>query len=65
MDGMATFAALRERPATAEIPVIFMTAKVQVHEVAHYKELGALGVISKPFDPMSLSNLILETWQAQ
>lgn len=65
MDGMTTFTALRQNPLTATVPVIFMTAKVQVHEVAHYKELGALGVISKPFDPMTLSNLILEIWQAQ
>lgn len=65
MDGMTTFAALRGKPATAKIPVIFMTAKVQVHEIAQYKQLGALGVISKPFDPMALSNLILEIWQEQ
>lgn len=65
MDGVTTFAALREKPLTANIPVIFMTAKVQVHEVAHYKQLGALGVISKPFDPMALSNLILEIWQGK
>src|SRR6476469_8424546 len=40
MDGPATLAALRQRPATASTPVIFMTAKVQAAEVAQYKSLG-------------------------
>ena len=54
LDGPGTFASLREDPATATIPVIFMTAKAQPHEVASYRALGAAGVIAKPFDPMSL-----------
>jgi len=35
-----------------------MTAKVQPHEVADFKAMGALDVIPKPFDPMSLSQSI-------
>src|SRR5690349_704891 len=45
------------------IPVIFMTAKVQAHEVDRYKVLGALGVISKPFDPMTLADLVRQIWK--
>ena len=55
MDGPDTLKALRDIPATAHTPVIFMTAKVQAAEVAAYKALGALEVIHKPFDPMELS----------
>ena len=54
LDGTATLARLREDPALARIPVIFMTAKVQDSELARYRELGAHGVIAKPFDPMTL-----------
>jgi CheY-like chemotaxis protein len=54
MDGPTTFAKLRAQEATAKTPIIFMTAKVQKQEVARYLELGALGVIGKPFDPMTL-----------
>ena len=54
MDGPTTFEALRALEPTRSVPIIFMTAKVQKHEVARYLELGALGVISKPFDPMRL-----------
>lgn len=62
MDGPSTLKALRELPATANTPVIFMTAKVQAAEVAVYKGLGALEVIPKPFDPMELSAQIQRIW---
>jgi CheY-like chemotaxis protein len=54
MDGPTTLGKLRAQEATAKTPVIFMTAKIQKQEVARYLELGAVGVIGKPFDPMTL-----------
>jgi CheY-like chemotaxis protein len=54
LDGPTTMAKLREEPATAAIPVIFLTAKVQQHEIDRYLELGARGVIRKPFDATAL-----------
>ena len=62
MDGPTTLGKLREIKALANTPVIFMTAKVQAHEVAQYKALGALDVIAKPFDPMRLSDDIRAIW---
>ena len=63
MDGPATLKGLREIPQTARTPAIFMTAKVQSSEVLHYRSLGAIDVIPKPFDPMTLSAQISEIWQ--
>ena len=54
MDGPTTLGKLRAQEATAKTPIIFMTAKIQKQEVARYLELGAVGVIGKPFDPMTL-----------
>ena len=65
MDGPGTLKALRALPATAHTPVIFMTAKVQAAEVAVYKALGALEVIAKPFDPMTLAAQIQRIWDAE
>ncbi|MDB5930384.1 MAG: response regulator [Polaromonas sp.] len=62
MDGPSTLQALRELPATAHTPVVFMTAKVQAAEVALYKSMGALEVISKPFDPMQLATQLRQIW---
>jgi two-component system OmpR family response regulator len=65
MDGPTTLEALRKLPEVAETPVIFMTAKVQAHEVVRYKELGALGVIAKPFDPMTLPETLKRMWAGE
>ena len=62
MDGPSTLEALRRDPKTAHTAVIFMTAKAQPHEIRLYMELGALGVITKPFDPMTLTNQVKEKW---
>lgn len=58
LDGPTTLAMLREEPDTARIPVIFLTAKVQKHEVERYMALGATGVIVKPFDVLALPDQI-------
>lgn len=62
MDGPTTLKMLRGLPQTASTPVVFMTAKVQPSEIAQYKELGAVDVIPKPFDPMTLAGRVEEIW---
>ena len=54
LDGPSTLVKLREEPSTATIPVIFLTAKVQRREIERYMALGAIGVIRKPFNAMTL-----------
>lgn len=63
MDGPSTLKALREHPQLQHVPVAFMTAKVQAHEIEHFKSLGAVGVIAKPFDPMTLAQQVRTLWQ--
>jgi CheY-like chemotaxis protein len=55
MDGPETLAHLRKDTRTANIPVVFMTARAQSREVERFLALGAAGVIAKPFDPMTLA----------
>ncbi|MEQ6916374.1 response regulator [Halomonas aquatica] len=63
MDGPDTLAALRQEPALAQVPVAFMTARVQRDDISHYLALGACGVIAKPFDPMTLPSQVKALWQ--
>lgn len=63
MDGPTTMKKLHKIPALANVPAIFMTAKVQPQEVKEYKALGAVEVIAKPFDPMTLASNINEIWK--
>ncbi len=58
MDGVALLRAFREHPGTADLPVIFLSAGIQPDEVDHYRALGALGVIPKPFRPLELPALM-------
>ena len=55
MDGPTLLGLLRNRPDTADIPVVFMTAKTRPADVEDYHARGAIGVIMKPFDPMRLA----------
>lgn len=60
LDGPATLAELKRRPATAGVPVIFLTGTTAPEALAHLLSLGAHGVIGKPFDPLSLSRKVRE-----
>lgn len=62
MDGPSTLRKIREIPNLSDVPVIFMTAKVQPPELLEYKVMGALDVIPKPFDPMSLAATVNALW---
>ena len=55
VDGPSTVAALRSDPATRDIPIIFLTAKVPSENLEEWRSLHLAGVIPKPFDPMTLA----------
>ncbi|KJV05118.1 response regulator [Methylocucumis oryzae] len=65
MDGPTTLTKLRELPNTKQTPAVFMTAKVQSSEIAAYLAMGAIGVITKPFDALTLAEHIRELLEKQ
>lgn len=65
IDGPTLYRKLRALPKWDATPIMFMTAKCQAHEVAKLMDLGAIGVIPKPFDPVDLPNLLMEIWNSQ
>lgn len=58
MDGLTTFRHLQTNPITQQIPVILLTAKVQVSDRRRYADLGIKDAIAKPFDPLQLANQV-------
>jgi CheY-like chemotaxis protein len=58
MDGLELLAEVRKQDAFALTPVIFMTARVQASERQALLDAGAVGIISKPFDPIDLGQQI-------
>lgn len=65
MDDPTTLEKMRADAALEHIPVIFMTARVQPGEVAEYIARGAIAVIEKPFDPMTLAEQVRKAWAAR
>jgi CheY-like chemotaxis protein len=64
LDGPATLAQLRQNVETAHFPVVFMTARSQAREADRFLSLGAVGVIPKPFDPLTLAASLRKYLQA-
>jgi CheY-like chemotaxis protein len=60
MDGFEACSRLKADPATAQIPVVFLTAKSQESEIARGLQLGARGYITKPFDALKLGHQVQE-----
>jgi CheY-like chemotaxis protein len=56
MDGPTLLPRLRE--CLASTPVVFVTARAQRQDLEQFKKLGAAGVITKPFDPMTLGGTV-------
>ncbi|WP_420569275.1 response regulator [Thalassovita sp.] len=65
MDGVQTMNALRELPGLEDVPTIFMTARAQYEEHEILIQAGAIGVIPKPFDAMTLAQDVLEIWEGR
>ncbi len=64
MDGPTTLLEIRKIDSLVSTPVVFITAKAQLHEIAQYKsQPGVLDVITKPFDPITLSDTIRNIWE--
>lgn len=56
MNGVTTFERLQLQERTRGIPVILLTAKAQVGHQQPWDDIGVAGVISKPFNPMTLAD---------
>lgn len=62
MDGLETLKALRLLPGAAGVPVVFMTASAEAQDVSEYRAGGAVDVIAKPFDPLTLPATVRSIW---
>lgn len=62
MDGLETLKELRQLASTATTPAIFFTARTGDSDIAKYLAAGAIDLIPKPFDPVTLSGIISAIW---
>ena len=54
LDGLEVLERVRADPATADLPVILLSARAQENDVAHGYRVGASKYIRKPFSPREL-----------
>lgn len=55
LDGWQVAEELQKDPETREIPIVFLTARSELREIARGLELGAVDYITKPFNPLDLA----------
>lgn len=58
MDGLTILQRLQDNAETQEIPIIILTAKAQSREQRHFGQLKVASVITKPYDPLTISDQI-------
>ena len=58
LDGWAVAEVLLDDAGTAEIPIIFLTARAEFRDRAHGLDIGGVDYITKPFNPVELAPLV-------
>jgi DNA-binding response OmpR family regulator len=60
LDGWTVAERLLEDDETSEIPILFLTARADLRDRARGMDLGGLGYVTKPFNPVELASLVRE-----
>jgi two-component system, OmpR family, response regulator len=55
MDGYEVCRRLKQDPATRDVPIVFLTARTQRDDIEMVQQLGAVGCLKKPFDPLTIA----------
>ena len=58
LDGWQVADRLARDPATCELPIVFLSARAEPADYLHGYELGAVGYVTKPFDPTALGAIV-------
>jgi DNA-binding response OmpR family regulator len=58
VDGWSVAAQLAADAETQDIPIVFLSARAAHEDRVHAQELGAVGYVVKPFDPVELSGVV-------
>jgi CheY-like chemotaxis protein len=58
VDGWSVAEKLASDEETRDIPVVFLSARAAHEDRLHAQELGAVGYVVKPFDPLELAGIV-------
>jgi DNA-binding response OmpR family regulator len=60
LDGWRVAEQLLEDPDTADIPIVFLTARAEFRDRARGLDIGGVDYVTKPFNPVELAPLVRE-----
>lgn len=60
MDGFELFEQLQAHPETSQVPIIVLTSKVLARDCDRFATLNIAGLITKPFNPLTLAQQITD-----
>lgn len=60
IDGLTFYHKLQAQAETRSLPVILLTAKALPSDQAQFAQIGVSGIITKPFDPVLISQQIAD-----
>ncbi|NML62494.1 response regulator [Massilia sp. RP-1-19] len=63
LDGLATLERLRSMPHLADTPALFITGLTKACDMERYTDVGAIGVIPKPLEPLRLTDQLRTLWE--
>ena len=63
LDGPSLVAQMRGTEDLRDLPVVYMTAKSDASATSALDGPGVIGVVTKPFDPMTLPEQLKRFWQ--
>jgi CheY-like chemotaxis protein len=63
LSGWEVADALAERPETRSIPIVFISARADPTDLVRGQKHGAVGYVTKPFDPVRIPDLVERTLQ--
>jgi DNA-binding response OmpR family regulator len=61
VDGWQVAETLARDPVVNKLPIVFLSARAEPADYLHGYELGAVGYVTKPFDPTTLGAILRET----
>ncbi|MCB1743459.1 MAG: response regulator [Gammaproteobacteria bacterium] len=62
LDGLDLYRALTALPELQGTPVVFMTSAADTIDLGRYRQIGAIGIITKPFDFTTLGDQVRDVW---
>jgi len=62
-DGPAVLRDMRREKDLSDTPVIFLTAKTEPEDIKALKDLGAAGILAKPFDMDTITGQVRALWE--